>query len=68
MVIGHPGIWNNAMIYMSEQQTIVSQCPKQPLLNQLYKVLETIRVLNGEKSYFMKELLKYKLKAHVNCF
>ena len=39
LVIGHPGIWNNTMIYMSEKQTIVSQCQKQPLLNQLYKVL-----------------------------
>ena len=27
LVIGHSGIWNNAMIYLSENQTISSQCP-----------------------------------------
>ena len=36
LVIGHSGIWNNAMIYLSENQTIASQRPKQPLLNQLH--------------------------------
>ena len=33
---GHSGTWNNAVIYFSDHQTIASQCPMQPLLNQLY--------------------------------
>ena len=33
------GIWNNAIIYLSDFQTIAFQCPKQPLLNQLYTIL-----------------------------
>ena len=27
LVIGHSGVWNNAMIYLSEHQIIASQCP-----------------------------------------
>ena len=41
LVIGHSGIWNNATIYLSEHQTIASQCPKQPLSNQLYTYFNT---------------------------
>ena len=39
LVIGHLGLWNNAMIYLSEHHANNlpnSQFPKQPLLNQLY--------------------------------
>ena len=32
LVIGHSGIWNNAMIYLSENQKLASQRPKQPLI------------------------------------
>ena len=41
LVIGNLtlGIWNNAIIYLSDFQTIAFQCPKQPLLNQLYTIL-----------------------------
>ena len=42
LVIGHSGKWNNATIYLSEHQTIASQCPKQPLSNQLYTYFNTL--------------------------
>ena len=41
LVIGHSGIWINATSYLSEHQTIASQCPKQPLSNQLYTYFNT---------------------------
>ena len=45
LVIGHSFTWNNAMIYLSEHQTIDFQCPEQPLLNQVYK--QTVTGKNG---------------------
>ena len=36
LVIGHSGTWNNAMIYVSEHQTIDFQCPIPNAQNNLY--------------------------------
>ena len=49
LVIGHLGILNDAMIYLSDHQTIASQCPKQPLLNELYKGFGTRGWTSPEK-------------------
>ena len=38
-IFGHTCTRNNAMTYLSDHQTIASQCRKQPLLNQLYSIL-----------------------------
>ena len=42
LVIGHSGTWNNAMIYVSEHQTIDFQCPKQPLYINRQSLVKTV--------------------------
>ena len=46
LVIGHSGTWNNAMIYVSEHQTIDFQCPiPMPKTTFIYK--QTVTGENG---------------------
>ena len=52
------GIWNSEMIYLSDHQKIASsmrnsQCPKQPLLNQLYVYLENF-VYSNQYSFIVE--------------
>ena len=47
LVIGHSDTWNNAMIYVSEHQTIDFQCPipnaqKQPLYINRQSLVKTV--------------------------
>ena len=37
--VGHLGIQNSAMICLNDHHTIASQCPRQPSLNRLYKLI-----------------------------